>query len=311
MSDDPRTAAPADLAPPRHAASLVLLRDAHAGLEVLLLERPSEDRVLAGARVFPGGKLDREDADDDLLARFDASPEALHARLGEPELEPRDAAALFVAAVREAFEETGVLLARGVDESRAIEARALRREGMGFGEVMATLGLALDASSMQPWSRWVTPKVPSQMRKRFDTRFFVARLPAGQVAVHDPSEAVAADWMGPREAIERYWAGEIDMAAPQIMTLAHRGRRCRDGGRGRARAAGDPARALRDPDRPAAVLPRRSATPGGGARDARAHAPAVRAGPLQAGERPDRGMVRLTPRRRARRPFPRSPRTTP
>lgn len=221
MSDDPRTAAPADLAPPRHAASLVLLRDAHAGLEVLLLERPSEDRVLAGARVFPGGKLDREDADDDLLARFDASPEALHARLGEPELEPRDAAALFVAAVREAFEETGVLLARGVDESRAIEARALRREGMGFGEVMATLGLALDASSMQPWSRWVTPKVPSQMRKRFDTRFFVARLPAGQVAVHDPSEAVAADWMGPREAIERYWAGEIDMAAPQIMTLAH------------------------------------------------------------------------------------------
>ena len=221
MSDDPRTTVPGELAPPRPAASLVLLRDDPNGLQALLLERPSEDRVLAGARVFPGGKLDREDADDALLARFDVPPHALHARLGEPELDAREAAALFVAAVREAFEETGVLLARGVDEALAARARALRREGLGFGEVLAELRVSLDASLMQPWSRWVTPKVPSQMRRRFDTRFFVACLPAGQVAAHDPSEAVAADWMGPREALERYWAGEIDMAAPQIMTLAH------------------------------------------------------------------------------------------
>jgi 8-oxo-dGTP pyrophosphatase MutT (NUDIX family) len=165
---------PVDTAPPRPAASLVLLRDDPSGLRVLLLERPGEDRVLAGARVFPGGKL-----------------------------------------------ETGVLLAREVDETRAGHARALRREGMGFGEVLERLDVSLDPSLMQPWSRWVTPKVPSQMRRRFDTRFFVARLPEGQIAVHDPSEAVAADWIGPREAIERYWAGEIDMAAPQIMTLAH------------------------------------------------------------------------------------------
>ena len=221
MSDDPRPAGFVDASPPRPAASLVLLRDDPGGLSVLLLERPSEDRVLAGARVFPGGKLDREDADDALLSRFEVAPDALHGRLGEPELLAREAAALFVAAVREAFEETGVLLARDVDEARAERARALRREGLGFGEVLERLDVSLDASLMQPWSRWVTPKVPSQMRRRFDTRFFVARLPQGQVAVHDPSEAVAADWMGPREAIERYWAGEIDMAAPQIMTLAH------------------------------------------------------------------------------------------
>lgn len=212
---------PVDTAPPRPAASLVLLRDDPSGLRVLLLERPSEDRVLAGARVFPGGKLDREDADEALLERLGVPPQALHARLGEPEIDAREAAALFVAAVREAFEETGVLLAREVDETRAGHARALRREGMGFGEVLERLDVSLDPSLMQPWSRWVTPKVPSQMRRRFDTRFFVARLPEGQIAVHDPSEAVAADWMGPREAIERYWAGEIDMAAPQIMTLAH------------------------------------------------------------------------------------------
>lgn len=221
MSQDIRPAGPGDTAPPRPAASLVLLRDDPTGLRVLLLERPSEDRVLAGARVFPGGKLDSEDADDALLARFDVAPESLHARLGEPGLDPREAAALYVAAVREAFEETGVLLARDVDETRAEQARALRREGLGFGEVLERLDVSLDASLMEPWSRWITPKVPAMMRRRFDTRFFAARLPEGQVAVHDPSEAVAADWMGPREAIERYWSGEIDLAAPQIMTLAH------------------------------------------------------------------------------------------
>jgi 8-oxo-dGTP pyrophosphatase MutT (NUDIX family) len=221
MSEDIRPAVPGDTAPPRPAASLVLLRDDPAGLRVLLLERPSEDRVLAGARVFPGGKLDREDADDALLARFDVAPQSLHARLGEPGLDAREAAALYVAAVREAFEETGVLLARDVDEARAVRARALRREGLGFGEVLERLDVSLDASLMEPWSRWITPKVPAMMRRRFDTRFFAARLPEGQVAVHDPSEAVAADWMGPREALERYWAQEIDLAAPQIMTLAH------------------------------------------------------------------------------------------
>lgn len=221
MSDDTRPAVSGDTAPPRPAASLVLLRDDDSGLRVLLLERPSEDRVLAGARVFPGGKLDREDADEALLARFDVDPQVLHARLGEPALGHGEAAALFVAAVREAFEETGVLLARDVDEARAAQARALRREGLGFGEVLEHLDVSLDASLMQPWSRWITPKVPAMMRRRFDTRFFAARLPEGQVAVHDPSEAVAADWMGPREALERYWAGEIDLAAPQIMTLAH------------------------------------------------------------------------------------------
>jgi 8-oxo-dGTP pyrophosphatase MutT (NUDIX family) len=207
--------------PPRPAASLVLLRDADDGLQVLLLERPGEDTVLAGARVFPGGKLDREDADDEVIERLGADPLDLHGRLAEPELAPRDAAALFVAAVREAFEETGVLLARGVDERIATQARTLRREGFGFGELVGRLDLVLQCAELRPWSRWVTPKVPAMMRKRFDTRFFVARLPEGQVAEFDPREAVAADWMAPRAALERYAAGEIDMAAPQIMTLAH------------------------------------------------------------------------------------------
>jgi 8-oxo-dGTP pyrophosphatase MutT (NUDIX family) len=217
-------AAPAphtDPAPPRPAASLVLLRDTSHGLEVLLLQRPAEDRVLAGAHVFPGGKVDADDSLDELLARVDASPQTLHARLGEPDLDARDAAALFVAAIRETFEETGVLLARGTSQAMSERARAMRREGQDFGQVLRALDVRLDPSVMQPWSRWVTPKVASAMRKRFDTRFFVAGLPAGQTVEHDPREAVAASLVLPRPALQRYWDRSIDFAPPQVMTLAH------------------------------------------------------------------------------------------
>lgn len=210
-----------DPAPPRPAASLVLLRDAPDGLQALLLQRPAEDRVLASAHVFPGGKVDADDSLDEVLAHVDASPEALHARLGEPELDVRDAAALFVAALRETFEETGVLLARNASPDLSARARGLRREGSGFARVLRELDVRLDPSTMQPWSRWVTPKVASAMRKRFDTRFFVAGLPAGQKVEHDPREAVAAAWVSPRPALQRYWAREMDMAPPQVMTLAH------------------------------------------------------------------------------------------
>lgn len=223
MTDPAAAGSAADpAAAPRPAASLVLLRDGPDGLQVLLLERPSDDAVLAGAHVFPGGKLDREDADDEVLARVDASPESLHARLAEPELGPVEAAALYVAALREAFEETGVLLAPGIAPALAERAAALRRDaGLGFGEVLAELDLRLQASALFPWSRWVTPKGPTLMKRRFDTRFFAARLPEGQTPRPDPREAVGATWLTPRDALGRYEARRIELAAPQIMTMAH------------------------------------------------------------------------------------------
>jgi 8-oxo-dGTP pyrophosphatase MutT (NUDIX family) len=207
--------------PPRPAASLVLLRDSPEGLQALLLQRPGDDTVLAGAHVFPGGKLDREDAEAESLSRIDSAPEALHARLAEPELSSQAAAALYVAALREAFEETGVLLAHGADAALAERACALRRQGLAFGEVLAELDLRIQTSALQPWSRWITPLVPAMMKRRFDTRFFVARVPQGQAVVPDPREAVAADWLAPREALGRYDAAGIELAAPQIMTLVH------------------------------------------------------------------------------------------
>lgn len=210
-----------DTQPPRPAASLVLVRDARPGLEVLMMQRPAEDRVLAGAHVFPGGKVDAEDGHDAMVERIDATEAVLHQRLGEPELTPREAAALHVAAIREAFEEAGVLLADQVTPAQALEARAMRRDGRGFVDVMQALNLRLDTDLMRPWSRWITPRMSSNMKKRFDTRFFLACLPTDQEVEHDTRETVGALWARPRAALERYWDASMDMAAPQVMTLAH------------------------------------------------------------------------------------------
>ena len=172
--------------PPRDAASVVLLRTAgERGLEVLMLRRHDRSDVLGGMFVFPGGKIDAADAAQPLAADLRS---ACHRRLGEPTLDDAAAAAIFHAGVRETHEEAGVRI--------GIEA-------------------------LQPWSRWITPRTPSLMRKRFDTRFFLAVLPQGQLARHDDHEAVESVWLSPRDALTRYWAGSVGLAPPQIMCLAH------------------------------------------------------------------------------------------
>jgi hypothetical protein len=82
-------------------------------------------------------------------------------------------------------------------------------------------GVRLAASDLVPWSRWITPAVGGVIRKRFDTRFFLARVPAGQQPRHDEHEAIDSAWLAPREALRQYWDGTIQLAPPQIMSLAH------------------------------------------------------------------------------------------
>jgi 8-oxo-dGTP pyrophosphatase MutT (NUDIX family) len=207
--------------PVRPAATVVLLRDAADGLEVLLLRRHGESDVLGGAYVFPGGKLDREDSEPELLAHLDVDPPRLHAALGEPDLDVESAAGLFVAACRETFEEAGILLAPGIAPAMIEALYARVREGYSFSEALAESALRLAASAMLPWSRWITPRVPSMTNKRFDTRFFVAEVPAGLVARHDEREATESLWITPRAALRRYWEREIVFAPPQIQSLAH------------------------------------------------------------------------------------------
>ena len=207
--------------PPRAAATVVLLRDGAQGLEVLLIQRHSQSDVLGGAYVFPGGKVDDADARADALGLLDQAPAALHQRLGEPGLSAVEAAAIFVAAAREAFEESGILLAQGASAEHSARARDKLRTGHEFTTVLERTGLRLASSALLPWSRWITPKMPSVMSKRFDTRFFVAAMPADQTASHDDHEATASVWLTPREALGRYWADQIELAPPQIMSLAH------------------------------------------------------------------------------------------
>lgn len=168
---------------PLPSATVMLLRDAPAGLQVLLMRRHAASGVLGGVHVFPGGKLDPED----LAHPSPGVPARLLAALAEPALDAATAAALYRAAVRETWEECG---------------------------------LRLDVASLWPWSRWITPRQPSVSHKRFDTRFFVAAAPPGQHARHDDHEATEVAWLTPRESLQRYWAGEIDLAPPQIMSLA-------------------------------------------------------------------------------------------
>ncbi|MDD2728948.1 NUDIX hydrolase [Malikia sp.] len=204
--------------PARDAASLVLLRDGADSLEVLLLRRHADTRVLGGVYVFPGGKLDPADCSPDALASLDLDAEQLLARFHEPDLSPEKAAGLHQAALRETFEEAGLLLAEGADAEARQALAARQAAGESLADAMAALGLRWQASAIQPWSRWVTPDHPAS-GPRFDTRFFLARLPAGQQARHDGFEATEAVWLRPRQALERHAAHEIDLVPPQLMSL--------------------------------------------------------------------------------------------
>ena len=207
--------------PLRSAATVMLLRDASSGLEIFLLKRHGLSDVLGGAYVFPGGKVDGADAELDVDAHLDQAPQALHASLNEPEIDAPTASGLYVAAIREAFEECGILFAHGASQAQAAGARALAREGYAFDEVLGQMQLRLQTQSLAPWSRWITPRVPSVMNKRFDTRFFVAAAPSDQIAKHDNHEATESIWITPRAALEQYRNGQIELAPPQIMSLAH------------------------------------------------------------------------------------------
>lgn len=207
--------------PVRPAATVVVLRDGDGGLEVLMLRRNVRSHVLGGAFVFPGGKLDPADHALAESGLVDASPDRLHARLGEPGLDTREAAALFVAACRETLEESGVLFAHGADAALAARARDDLCSARPFDAVLDALALRLDTDALVPWTRWVTPRVPAMMNQRFDARFFVAQLPAGQQAKHDDHEATESVWLRPRVAIERYRRREIVLAPVQLLSLAH------------------------------------------------------------------------------------------
>ena len=192
------------LVPPRDAATVVLLRDGARGVEVYLVKRSRTVDFMAGAHVFPGGRLDKDDTSATACALLTADVAVLRERLGEP-LQATHAAGLFIAAIRETFEEAGLLLGELAAGWRMDDARRAVGEGAHF----TTLVSRLNATALVPWVRWITPEISP---KRFDARFFLARTPDGQEPKVDGHEATEGLWITPGEAQRQWEHGEILLA---------------------------------------------------------------------------------------------------
>jgi 8-oxo-dGTP pyrophosphatase MutT (NUDIX family) len=207
-------------ATPKDAATVMLVRDADSGLEVFLQRRVMGMAFAGGMTVFPGGGVDRRDADTS-LAWHGPPPSWWASRFA---CDVGLARALVCAAVRETFEESGVLLAGPSEETVVSDVRpyAQARAGLVDRELslagfLAEAGLVLRADLLRPWSNWVTPV---EEKRRFDARFFLARVPEGQVPDGDTSEAADTRWGRPTETLDEWKAGTVGLLPPTWTTLA-------------------------------------------------------------------------------------------
>ena len=213
------TATPAE---PRDAATVVLLRPDPAGAGVYLLRRQASMAFAGGMCVFPGGGVDPRDFDH-AVAWAGPAPADWAARLGTDE---RTARALVCAAVRETFEESGVLLAGPRDEPDAVVADtsgddweadrvALEGRGLSLTDFLDRRGLVLRSDLLGAWSGWLTPEFEP---RRYRTWFFVAALPEGQLTRDVSSESSAVAWLPLPEALSRADSGEVMMMPPTYLT---------------------------------------------------------------------------------------------
>lgn len=177
------------------SSTLLLLRDGASGLEVFMVKRHHQIDFASGALVFPGGKVDPHDRDPRVRTLCDGVNDIDEDRLS-----------LAACAIREGFEESGILLARGtnglVDGARATELapwrEPLNASQTGLADFLSTEHLRLAVDALVPFAHWITPAF---MPKRFDTHFYLAAAPEGQLGRHDGSESVDSVWVNPNEAI--------------------------------------------------------------------------------------------------------------
>lgn len=214
---------PHEVVPARPASTVMLLRDGDSGLEVFVLRRVSAMAFAPSMHVFPGGGVDGRDTTDELPW---AGPSV--AEWAEAMACDEDAVRGYVAAAaREVFEETGVLLAAaedggdpvaalgGADAAVRTRAALVARE-MSFAEVLQDAGLRLRSDLLLYRAHWITPEVEP---RRYDTRFFVAEVPAGQDPDGETSEADHAAWVRPDDLLDAEARGEAQMLPPTIVCL--------------------------------------------------------------------------------------------
>jgi 8-oxo-dGTP pyrophosphatase MutT (NUDIX family) len=214
---------------PRDAATVMLLRQVDAdavatgcGFEVYMLRRQPTMAFAPGAYVFPGGSVDLRDADEEVAW---AGPDV--AWWGQVlGVVPQLARALVCAAVRETFEESGVLFAGQATDTVIADTtgddweadrRGLLDRSLSLAELLARRKLILRSDLLRPWSRWITPAAEP---RRFDARFFAAALPPGQRTRDVSGEASAVQWISPAAALDAGRARQIELWLPTAMTLA-------------------------------------------------------------------------------------------
>ena len=215
---------------PRDSATVVVVREGDAGLEVFCVRRHLKSGFLGGAVVFPGGKVDADDAAPDWAALSGPlHPRALlfadgHAdavaNANAPGAETAiQARALCVAAARELIEEAGILPAVGTSGALLMEPEisALRATlAGGFAAALRAQGLRLRLDELVPFARWVTPEAES---RRFDARFFLMRLPEGQQGSHDEHEVTGSFWATPAQVLADFERGAVMLVPPTTRTL--------------------------------------------------------------------------------------------
>jgi 8-oxo-dGTP pyrophosphatase MutT (NUDIX family) len=210
-------------ATPQPAATVILLREGEKSPEVLLLERTARSAVLPAMYVFPGGRVEESDrALLDRLGRFRASDARARLTTVAPEL----ALGYFVAAVRETFEEAGLLLARRRGHSDLLDAdtaSALQQHRLPvqasparFKELIEAEDLELAVDHLSVHGHWITPE---RVERRFDTIFFAALAPAGQLAQHDGVESMSHAWLRPEDALDQARRGERQIIFPTACNL--------------------------------------------------------------------------------------------
>jgi 8-oxo-dGTP pyrophosphatase MutT (NUDIX family) len=217
---------PAEPVAPRPAATIVLLRDGAAGMELLLMRRNRRAGFVPGAYVFPGGRVDGSDSTDDVLARVDDLSAGRAARRLELSDGDPPAISYYLAALREAFEETGILV--GVREDGSAPAPAaedervdavrndLMQDVISFGEALTRMECRLAGGAVEYIAHWITPEPEP---RRYDTRFFAAKVASEAAAIVDPREMTDALWVTPAEALRRLDQGELPMVFPTIKTI--------------------------------------------------------------------------------------------
>jgi 8-oxo-dGTP pyrophosphatase MutT (NUDIX family) len=199
-------------ATPSPSATIILARQHEAGIEVYLLRRSAASKFMPGTYVFPGGNLEAEDMDAAFWQNHvDLSVEQLAEALDG---EVARMLPFAVAAIRETWEEAGLLLAASAGGGR--DAKIIANRGISFARVIQAGGLSLSVSELGRWHHWITPEL---MPRRFDTFFFLAPVASDRLCRPDNHETIHGTWVNPRAALQQNANGTLPLSPPTLVTL--------------------------------------------------------------------------------------------